>query len=259
MSATAFKRDLADWKTITDFVAQVQSIDRLRQLAHADHRRYPRGRPRHLEQLEAPADRRALRMRRKSGCGLATSSTGANSASPPSRPQVAERLGERRDLVGTLGRQLSDAYWIAEPDDIIAMNLIQFDKARGKALDVCTEYYAARGATLVTVIAADHPGLFYRIAGGIHLAGGNIIDARIHTAKNGMAVDNFLVQDPLGRPFMEDSQLARIRTIDRRCPGQPGQAGAATGRSPARPAARRRLRGAPARGSSTTRRPTASP
>ena len=28
-----------------------------------------------------------------------------------------------------------------------------------------------------------------------------------------MAVDNFLVQDPLGRPFMEASQLARIRTI----------------------------------------------
>ena len=33
------------------------------------------------------------------------------------------------------------------------------------------------------------------------VAGGNIIDARIHTARNGTAVDNFLVQDPLGRPF----------------------------------------------------------
>jgi len=28
-----------------------------------------------------------------------------------------------------------------------------------------------------------------------------------------MAVDNFLVQDPLGRPFSEDSQLARIKTM----------------------------------------------
>jgi len=53
--------------------------------------------------------------------------------------------------------------------------------------------------------------LFYRIAGGIHLAGGNIIDARIHTARNGMAVDNFLVQDPLGRPIMEEGQLARLK------------------------------------------------
>lgn len=33
MSAVAFKRDLADWKTITDFVAQVQAVERLRLLA----------------------------------------------------------------------------------------------------------------------------------------------------------------------------------------------------------------------------------
>jgi [protein-PII] uridylyltransferase len=125
---------------------------------------------------------------------------------------VAERMGPGSKLVERYAKQFNDAYWIAEPDDIIAMNLTQLDRARAKALDVHTEYYAARGATLVTVIAADHPGLFYRIAGGIHLAGGNIIDARIHTTRGGMAVDNFLVQDPLGRPFSEDSQLARIET-----------------------------------------------
>ncbi|MEY4161270.1 MAG: hypothetical protein RLZZ136_1891, partial [Pseudomonadota bacterium] len=33
MSATAFKRDLADWKTITDFVGVMQSVERLRQLS----------------------------------------------------------------------------------------------------------------------------------------------------------------------------------------------------------------------------------
>jgi [protein-PII] uridylyltransferase len=60
------------------------------------------------------------------------------------------------------------------------------------------------------VLAADHPGLFYRIAGGIHLAGGNIIDARIHTTRDGMALDNFLVQDPLGRPFADDRQIERL-------------------------------------------------
>ena len=91
------------------------------------------------------------------------------------------------------------------------MNLEQLAEAADKPLTIATRYYAARGATLVTVIAADHPGLFYRIAGGIHLAGGNIIDARIHTARNGMAVDNFLVQDPLGRPFMDDAPARAAR------------------------------------------------
>jgi [protein-PII] uridylyltransferase len=86
------------------------------------------------------------------------------------------------------------------------------DEAKSQPLTIATEYYAARGATLVTVVATDHPGLFYRIAGGIHLAGGNIIDARIHTARDGMAVDNFLIQDPLGRPFMEEGQLARLKS-----------------------------------------------
>lgn len=212
MSAVAFKRDLADWKTITDFVAQVQTVERLRLLAMltiVDIRAVGPGvwnswkRQLIAELYEAAEER--LR--------LGHVQHGREHRITAKQAAVAERLGARRDLAETLGKQLADAYWIAEPDDIIAMNLIQLEAAKGKALDVHTEYYAARGATLVTVIAADHPGLFYRIAGGIHLAGGNIIDARIHTARNGMAVDNFLVQDPLGRPFSEDSQLARIRLM----------------------------------------------
>ena len=79
-------------------------------------------------------------------------------------------------------------------------------------LSIHCEYYPARGATLVTVIGSDHPGLFYRIAGAIHLAGGNIIDARIHTTRVGMALDNFLVQDPLGRPFRDEWQIERLKT-----------------------------------------------
>lgn len=212
MSAIAFKRDLADFKTITDFVEQVQSIERLRvltMLTIVDIRAVGPGvwngwKRQLIHELYEAAEER-LR--------LGHVQRGRAERIAAKREAVAQRLGKQAKLVDKLGKQMSDAYWIAEPDDIIAMNLIQLDGATGQALDVHTEYYAARGATLVTVIAADHPGLFYRIAGGIHLAGGNIIDARIHTARNGMAVDNFLVQDPLGRPFSEEGQLARIKTM----------------------------------------------
>jgi [protein-PII] uridylyltransferase len=106
---------------------------------------------------------------------------------------------------------MPEAYWIAEPDDIIERNmrLLLSNDSEQLAIDAC--YYPERGATLITVLAADHPGLFYRIAGAIHLAGGSIIDARIHTSTDGLAVDNFLVQDPLGRPFQEASQIERLR------------------------------------------------
>ncbi len=212
MSATAFKRDLADWKTITDFVAQVQSVERLRLLAMltiVDIRAVGPGvwngwKRQLIHELYDAAEER-LR--------LGHVQHGREHRVAAKQAAVAERLGKSKALVGKYAKQFGDAYWIAEPEDIVAMNLTQLDRAKGAALDVHCEYYAARGATLVTVIAADHPGLFYRIAGGIHLAGGNIIDARIHTTRGGMAVDNFLVQDPLGRPFSEEAQLARIRTM----------------------------------------------
>ncbi|MFC4293635.1 [protein-PII] uridylyltransferase [Novosphingobium tardum] len=210
MSATAFKRDLADWKTISDFVAEVQSIERLRQLLAltiVDIRAVGPGiwnswKRQLLGDLYSSAEE-LLRLGHKAH--------GRAERVAAKKRAVGQLLAERDNLVGTVGRQMGDAYWVAEPEDIIALNLIQMDRAVDRPLTVEAVYYAARGATLVTVLAADHPGLFYRIAGGIHLAGGNIIDARIHTARNGLAVDNFLVQDPLGRPLNEDSQIERLK------------------------------------------------
>ena len=130
------------------------------------------------------------------------------------KARVAEILGPQADLIEELEDRFDDSYWIAEPEDIIAINLPHYAAARelDHKLSIHTEFYPALGATLVTVIGNDHPGLFFRIAGAIHLAGGNIIDARIHTNRIGKAVDNFLVQDPLGKPFDEPAQLQRLKT-----------------------------------------------
>jgi [protein-PII] uridylyltransferase len=212
MSATAFKRDLADPKTIGDFVAMVQGLDRLRQLmllTIVDIRAVGPGtwnswKRQLIGDLYLLAEEQ-LRLGHKQ--------FHRRERVEAKKDAVAKLLGEQGELVASVGTLLGDAYWIAEPEDIIALNLVQFRAAREleDALSIHCEYYPARGATLVTVISTDHPGLFYRIAGGIHLAGGNIIDAHIHTARNGKAVDNFLIQDPLGRPFMEGDQLTRLK------------------------------------------------
>jgi len=210
MSATSFKRDLADYKTIADFVNTVQSQERLRLLlilTVVDIRAVGPGvwnswKRQLLGDLFVSAEE-MLRLGHKVH--------GRAERIIAKKKAAGLLLKERDALIGTVGKQLGDAYWIAEPEDIIALNLQQMDTALGEPLSVEAHWYPARGATLVTVLAADHPGLFYRIAGGIHLAGGNIIDARIHTARNGTAVDNFLVQDPLGRPLNEASQIARLK------------------------------------------------
>ncbi|CCA94208.1 [protein-PII] uridylyltransferase [Novosphingobium sp. PP1Y] len=213
LSATAFKRDLSDAKTITDFVQVVQSLDRLRQLTMltiVDIRAVGPGtwnswKRQLIGELYAATEER-LR--------LGHAEFGREKRIAAKKAAVEALEPANAALIEKVGAKFVDSYWIAESEDVIAKNLAQLEAAEalGHALSIHTEYYQAHGATLVTVIASDHPGLFYRIAGGIHLAGGNIIDARIHTTRTGRAVDNFLVQDPLGRPFMEESQLERLRT-----------------------------------------------
>ncbi len=211
MSRTAQKRDLTDPKTIEDFVVEVQSLERLRNLAiltAVDIRAVGPGtwnswKGQLLGELYDASQER-LRLGHKG--------TGRKQRVMAKKDAVGQLLAEADHLVDNVGALLGDAYWIAEPEDIIASNLVQYDAAVATEdqLSIQCEVDETRGATRVSVIAADHPGLFYRMAGGIHLAGANIIDARIHTARSGYAVDNFLVQDHNAQPFREAAQMARI-------------------------------------------------
>ncbi|MGL5837975.1 MAG: [protein-PII] uridylyltransferase [Sphingorhabdus sp.] len=210
MSATAFKRDLADFKTILDFAQAVTSVERLRLLlvlTVVDIRAVGPGVwnswKRQLLSDLFEATEEVLRLGHKQ--------RGREERIASKKDTLQATLKIPQDRFQQLARRMPEAYWIAEPDDIIARNmqLLLANEDQMLAIDAC--YYPDRGATLITVLAADHPGLFYRIAGAIHLAGGSIIDARIHTSTDGLAVDNFLVQDPWGRPFQERDQIDRLK------------------------------------------------
>lgn len=212
MSATAFKRDLTDPGTIENFVTEVQSVERLRyllMLTAVDIRAVGPGvwNTWKRQLLGELADAAQERLR------LGHMRHGRKERVAYKKQTVAGLLGDQAHLIEETAATFSDAYWVAEPEEIIALNLVQYAVSRGRReeLSIHCQYDEERGATLVSVIASDHPGLFYRIAGGIHLAGAQIIDARIHTTRNGWAVDNFLIQDPLGKPFREASQIDRIK------------------------------------------------
>ncbi|CAM3093862.1 Bifunctional uridylyltransferase/uridylyl-removing enzyme [Sphingomonas antarctica] len=211
MSATAFKRDLTDFKTITDFAEMVQSHERLRlllALTVVDIRAVGPGvwnswKRQLLGDLYESAEE-VLRLGHKQ--------SGRSERVAAKQASLKAELGWDDARFAQYAKSFSDGYWIAEPDDILLSNARHIAAADGAPLHVSAAIYPARGATLVTVTATDHPGLFYRLAGAIHLAGASIIDARIHTTRDGLALDNFLVQDPFGQMFDENSRLARLTT-----------------------------------------------
>ncbi|MGK6321833.1 [protein-PII] uridylyltransferase [Sphingomonas sp. DT-51] len=211
MSATAFRRDLTDFKTILDFAEVVQSPERLRLLlvlTVVDIRAVGPGTWNGWKgQLLGDLYDRAEEVLR-----LGHKQKGRGERLLAKQDGLRDAMGWSDDELAAYAHRLPEAYWIAEPADVLAHNAAFVARAGDAPLSIDAQVYPERGATLITVYAADHPGLFSRIAGAIHVAGGNIIDARIHTTRDGMALDNFLVQDPLGRPFAEAGQLERLKT-----------------------------------------------
>ena len=212
MSSTAFKRDLSDFKTILDFAEAVASPERLRLLlilTVVDIRAVGPGvwngwKGQLLRELYDAAEE-VLRLGHKQ--------TGRSERIAAKQAALAAELEWPAAEFATYARRMTEAYWIAEPHEVLVGNAVLVERAdfEGAPLSIATHADPASGTTVVTVYAADHPGLFYRIAGAISLGGANILDARIHTTRDGQALDNFVVADPLGRPFAEGQQLARLK------------------------------------------------
>ncbi len=212
MSSTAFKRDLADFKTILDFVEIVASPERLKLLlvlTVVDIRAVGPGvwnnwKGQLLRDLYDAAEE-VLRLGHKY--------KGRSERIAAKQAGLGSVLGWDEHRFGGYARRFADSYWIAETPEVLAGNaalIAAADEARLPLSIDCTPD-PETGTTLVSIYAADHPGLFYRIAGAISLGGANILDARIHTTRDGQAMDNFIVADPLGRPFAEFDQLERLK------------------------------------------------
>jgi [protein-PII] uridylyltransferase len=213
MSASAFKRDLSDTKTIQDFVERVKSLERLRLLfllTVVDIRAVGPGTwnswKSQLLRTLFDAGEEMLRLGHKQ--------KGRKELIAARQSELGAALGWDESRFARFTWRLPDSYWLAEPIEVMERNarfLDAADRNPARAGHVETHVQDARGATLVSVYAKDQPGLFYRIAGAISLAGGNIIDARIHTTDDGMALDNFLAQDTSRGPFADPHQLKRLQ------------------------------------------------
>jgi [protein-PII] uridylyltransferase len=212
LSHTAFKRDLADPKTIDDFVAQVQSPERLRLLlilTVVDIRAVGPGvwtewKRKLIRTLHDQSEER-LRLGHKQ--------RGRAEEIAFRQQQLSDALGWATGPARAHARRLPDSYWVAEPADWILDNARQIaaaEAALGPAEPSIRIEAGAEGATRVTVYAPDRPGLFYRISAALAGAGAEIVDARIHTTRDGMALDNLLVHDRQGLPYSDRRRRQRL-------------------------------------------------
>ena len=215
LSQTAFKRDIDDPKTILDLADTIQSPERLRLLL-----------------VLTVADMRAVSAKVWNGWkatllrelyarvgevlagGLDTTERDIRVAR--AKEAAAELLDDwpRADIEAfqALGYP---SYWLSFDPDTQARHarLVRDADRRQAPLTVDTQPLPARAVTEVTVYAGDHAGLFSRIAGALAVAGASIVDARIHTMTNGMALDTFWIQDAIGGTFDAPHRLARLAVL----------------------------------------------
>lgn len=221
MSDVAQKRDLSDPKTISDFVAVVQSPERLRLLlclTVADIRAVGPGvwngwKGQLLRQLYYEAEARML--------------GGFSATARPQLVKMAKAALSARlqdwtpaDRERAVARHY-DAFWLSLDTDAherLAHQLRAAD-ARQQAFDVVARVEPVRSATEFCVYTGDHPGLFSQLAGAFAMCGANILDAKIFTTSDGMALDLFSVQDSHGQPITDEQTIARITTSMRRVLG----------------------------------------
>jgi [protein-PII] uridylyltransferase len=215
LSNTAFRRDLADPKTVEDFVAKVQSPERLRLLlilTVVDIRAvgpttWNDWKRQLLRTLFDAAEER-LRLGHKQ--------RGRADEVKARQKELADALKWSSAASRAHARRLPDSYWLAEPHESQVANARQVASAEARIGDrvpsVIAEPDAASGATRVSIFAPDRPGLFYRIAAALSGAGSSIVDARIHTTRDGLALDNLLVTDARGKAYDDARNRKRLVT-----------------------------------------------
>jgi [protein-PII] uridylyltransferase len=214
MSSVAQSRDLSDRKTIENFAAVVQSVERLKLLT-----------------ILTTVDIKAV------GPGVwngwkaqlirtlyyETEPVLTGGFSEVNRAQrVAVAQAEFRnamadwpvaELEAYVARHYP-AYWLKVdlPQKSAHARFVRESEAAGKTLATIVDTSPARGVTELTVFAPDHPWLLSIIAGACAISGANIVDAQIFTTTDGRALDTIAISREFDRD--EDEARRAVRVAD---------------------------------------------
>ena len=212
MSHVAFKRDLDDPKAIADFVKEVQSPERLRLLLVLTVVDIRAVGPNVWNAWKAGLLRELYWRASETLTGTA-SETRRDDRVARIRETLKGRIDKLKLDVGNYLNIGQDGYWLGTDADTLEHHARIIDAARrsGEPFHVELRQRPETGTSELTLYAPDHPGLFAAIAGAMALSSANIVDAKVHTLSDGMALDTFSIQDGSRGPFSSESDFPRLK------------------------------------------------
>jgi [protein-PII] uridylyltransferase len=137
---------------------------------------------------------------------------------PPTREAVAARVWEATRREGSRGAltahlaMLSDRYLATTSPQRIASHLRLAEQLEDDVLATELFHHPDLDSSELVIATRDVPGLFALIAGTLAAHGINVLSAQIHTRADGVAIDTFQVNDPVGEPVTEEVRWRR--TLD---------------------------------------------
>jgi len=210
MSTVAQSRDLSDRRTIENFAAVVQSLERMKLLT-----------------ILTTADIRAVgpgvwngwkaQLLRTLYYETEPALTGGFSEVNRAQRVAIAQTELKAELKDWTGEQIDayfarhyPAYWLKVdlPHRVAHAHFVRNTEQAGKSLATTFAFDAARAVTELTVLAPDHPRLLSILAGACAATGANIVDAQIFTTTDGRALDTIAVS----REFEQDEDEARRAT-----------------------------------------------
>jgi len=213
MSNVAFKRDLEDPNLIKQFCDIVQSPERLRLLI-----------------ILTACDIRAVgpdvwngwkgNLLRILYLRAMEVLTGGELAAGGVQARVADKQVALREALSDWPQEEIEAfmeqgntgYWLSFDTDVQVRHaaLVRRAQQEDGPVHISVDHDTFNNISEFSIYTADHPGLFSIIAGAMALTNGSIMDAKISTLSNGMALDTFSVQDHSGEAFDSDTKIKRL-------------------------------------------------
>ncbi|MCH2546965.1 MAG: [protein-PII] uridylyltransferase [Alphaproteobacteria bacterium] len=218
-SRTAFKRDVTEDKTIIDFIAKVQSPERLRLLLILTVVDIRAVGPQVWNSWKG-ALLRELYFRAEEKMGAANDGATQAIRNDMLSPAFAEGLPtwslEERAAYLSLGNEQYFKGFDIPTHIRVAKMLKTAEEAVPLHFAINITPDPKLSITEILLTAADRKGLFALMAGVLTSVGANIVNAKIFTLKNGMAVEQFYVQDFQGNAFENAERMVELEHTLRR-------------------------------------------